>query len=147
MDMMINERIQYRFQEHAAAPEEQLSMNEYAVALEFYLQIDGKGLTDWYDTLVLCSLVDLFYMKTCSFRGAQPQPRSHSALFCVDEPVARYGMIECRQRPCQFCFPCEKIIAVRRREEHCEPVVCFSSRQTHRFVSGYEAILNCPTVR
>jgi len=40
--MMTNERIQYRFQKNPLGHYEQLPMNEYAIALEFYLQIDGK---------------------------------------------------------------------------------------------------------
>ena len=76
--------------------------------------------------------VDLFYMKTCAFRHAQPvQPH----LFCVDEPQARYGVSACRERACPCCSP--------RRDEHFTPMP-FASNQIHRFVNGYHAILNAP---
>ena len=42
LDLMTNERIQRRFQTNPAGHYEQLPLSEYAVALEFYLQIDGK---------------------------------------------------------------------------------------------------------
>lgn len=57
-------------------------------------------------------------------------------------------MAPCRQPICQFCSPSEVVTAIRRRhpQQQLEPVVRFSAAQKHRFVSGYEAILNCPTV-
>ena len=42
MDLMTNERIQRRFEGNPTGHYEQLPLNEYAIALEFYLQIDGK---------------------------------------------------------------------------------------------------------
>jgi hypothetical protein len=42
IDIMTNERIQYRFHTFPFASNEQLPLSEYAIALEFYLQIDGK---------------------------------------------------------------------------------------------------------
>jgi hypothetical protein len=85
-------------------------------------------------------------MKTCSFRGARPNLSHHQGLFCLNEPEIRYGMTSCHQHTCQFCFPSKAITTVRLRQQQYEPVVRFSSAQKHRFVSGYEAILNCPTV-
>lgn len=76
-------------------------------------------------------------MKTCNFRGARPLPSPHHGLFLQDEPQIRYGMVQCRQRTCRLCFP-----SVPMRK----PVVQFTPTQKHRFISGYEAILNCPTV-
>ncbi|CAF4171123.1 unnamed protein product, partial [Rotaria sordida] len=62
---------------------------QITIALEFYLQID----------------VDLFYMKTCSFRGAQP-PSNIEGLFCGrDEPQARYSLVPCDNLFCQCCLP------------------------------------------
>ncbi|CAF5149273.1 unnamed protein product, partial [Rotaria socialis] len=50
-----------------------------SLILEFFLQID----------------VDVFYMKTCRFRDAEPCP-SIKGLFCNDEsPKARYSMVPC----------------------------------------------------
>ena len=89
-------------------------------------------------------------MKTCSFRGARPDRsiQQHHGLFCYHEPKACYGMIQCRRRTCHFCFPLKEITKIRRlqQSQNFEPVVQFLSIQKHRFVSGYEAILNCPTV-
>ena len=46
MDIMTNERIQYRFRatQGHSTHFEQLPISEYAIALEFYLQIDGKNM-------------------------------------------------------------------------------------------------------
>lgn len=76
-------------------------------------------------------------MKTCNFRGARPLPSPHHGLFLHGEPQIRYGMVQCRQRSCRFCFPTLSMA---------KPVVQFTSAQKHRFINGYEAILNCPTV-
>ncbi len=91
-------------------------------------------------------------MKTCSFRGARPylpqQYHHYHGLFCYDEPQIRYGMTSCQQRTCHFCFPLPEImtIRVRQQQQQYEAVVPFLLAQKHRFVNGYEAILNCPTV-
>jgi hypothetical protein len=37
-------------------------------------------------------------------------------------------------------------IRVRQQQQQYEAVVPFLLAQKHRFVNGYEAILNCPTV-
>lgn len=42
IDLMTNERIQRRFEKHPTGHYEQLPLSEYAIALEFYLQMDGK---------------------------------------------------------------------------------------------------------
>jgi len=52
--------------------------------------------------IIFCDqiLVDIFYMKTCSFRGAQPRSDTEG-LFCgPDEPEARYRMIPCGHLLC-----------------------------------------------
>ena len=50
-------------------------------------------------------LVDIFYMKTCSFRGAEPRSVIEG-LFCgKDEPEARYTMIACGNLQCRCCHP------------------------------------------
>lgn len=98
-------------------------------------------------------LVDLFYMKTCPFRGAKPDLLSKNrGLFCKIDPQTRYGMTQCQLNGCLLCFPKQEIIVVRRQStpnhptKFYEPVVQFLPQQKHRFVSGYEAILNCPVV-
>lgn len=93
--------------------------NEYPQLLEFYLQMD----------------VDLFFMKTCSFRQAQPRS-SNEGLFCVDAPSCRYTTTPCKK--CLLCCPAS--INGHRRI----PSVPFNLFQKHRFVNGYESILNCP---
>lgn len=87
---------------------------EYPDLLEFYLQID----------------VDLFYMKTCSFRGAQPQPSSEG-LFCSQTPACRYTMTACGH--CDLC-----------RSTRLPLSIPFNQYERHRFVNGYESILNAP---
>lgn len=42
IDIMTNERIQHRFHRPLTVNHEHLPISEYPVALEFYLQIDGK---------------------------------------------------------------------------------------------------------
>lgn len=76
-------------------------------------------------------------MKTCSYRGAKPQ-QPNEYLFCVADPEARYGMTSCGY--CSIC--CPKYDMKRRGQSPVE----FGPSQRHRFVSGYESILNCPCV-
>ena len=152
MDLVVQERTQRGFRDpSAAAIAEQLPLGEYAIALEFYLQVDGTRLwifffaPRWFYSL----LVERFDMKTCSFRGARPLPSPRHGLFAFGECRARYGLIPCQRPTCDFCSPSAGISAIRRRRQErtvAEPVVHFSSAHKHRFVSGYEAILNCPAV-
>lgn len=87
--------------------------------LEFYLQMD----------------VDLFYMKTCSFRNAQPRSKIEG-IFCSKIPECHYKMT-----PCGQCSLCQTSVDMRYRQQ--APVL-FNRREKHRFVNGYESILNCP---
>ncbi|CAF1033361.1 unnamed protein product [Adineta steineri] len=97
-----------------------LNENEYPQLLEFYLQID----------------VDLFYMKTCTYRQAEPRLKDEG-IYCTINPQCRYWMTPCRC--CALCY------------EHNQPTnnkqysVQFNLYQKHRFVNGYESILNCPS--
>ena len=97
---------------HASETQFNLNESEYAYLLEFYLQLD----------------VDLFYMKTCSFRGARPRSLIEG-LFCQETPECRYTV-----KPCTHCSMC---VPSRLR---------FNSYQRYRFVNGYESILNCPAL-
>ncbi|CAF4128179.1 unnamed protein product [Adineta steineri] len=89
------------------------------IALEFYLQFD----------------VDVFFMKTCSFRGAEPRS-ADEGLFCRDEPDARYGLFECGR--CPLCKPLHNTMRYRQ-----QPTIRFYAGYTHRFLNGYKSILNC----
>ncbi|CAF1164089.1 unnamed protein product [Rotaria sordida] len=104
--------------------QEYLHEDDYSFALEFFLQID----------------IDLFYMKTCSYRGAQPIiddiPKS---LFCINEPQVRYALTQCNQLSCCLCYPWYKLTY---RQHH--PIVQFGSNQQYTFINGYRSILNCP---
>ncbi|CAF1361912.1 unnamed protein product [Rotaria sp. Silwood1] len=93
--------------------------HEFPQLLEFYLQMD----------------VDLFYMKTCSFRNAQPRSNTEG-IFCATIPECRYKMTACGQ-----CKLCQTPIDLTCRRP--TPVL-FNRAETHRFVNGYESILNCP---
>lgn len=82
-------------------------------------------------------------MKTCSFRDAQPSLYKHHGIFCINEPQAHYSLEPCKLVTCRFCHPIKDIIMQGRQGQS---VVRFSSPQNHRFVDGYESILNCPVV-
>ena len=89
----------------------------------------------------ICVLVGLFYMKTCSYGGAQPRSNIEG-LFCgVDEPEARYLMYPCRNLFCLCCYPYNQSAKTQSW-----PVVDFISSSTHRFVNKYTTYLNCPVV-
>ncbi|CAF4518539.1 unnamed protein product [Rotaria sp. Silwood1] len=103
--------------------QEYIGEEEYALALEFFLQID----------------VHLFYMKTCSYRGAQTLLLGDKNLFCLSEPQARYGITRCNELSCCLCYPSYK--GVYRLQQ---PIIRFGSHQRHTFINGYESILNCP---
>jgi hypothetical protein len=95
--------------------------------------------------LDLCShlLVDIFYMKTCSFRGAEPRLNNiEGGLFCGnDEPQGRYTMLPCCNLFCPSCHPSNQWMKSKPW-----PVVEFTSSSMHRFVNGYTTYLNCPAV-
>jgi len=126
-----------------------LPSQQMALALEFYLQIDGESSSSSYMHITLVSSssfsiffsVDIFYMKTCSFRGANPRSNSEG-LFCgAQEPEARYAMVPCRQLSCPCCYPLHQ-------NDKSQPwaVVDFVSSATHKFINGYTTYLNCPAV-
>ncbi|CAF5076301.1 unnamed protein product, partial [Rotaria socialis] len=66
LDTLAHKRM-YHFSTHPQ--EETLYEDEYKIALEFYLQMD----------------YNLFYMKTCSYRGAQPIINKPSSIFSTNE--------------------------------------------------------------
>ena len=85
----------------------------------------------------------MLYMKTCSYRGAQP--RSINAcntegLFCVDPPEARYGLLPCTRDHCRYCLKPNHLTG------RPEPVVTYYPSHYHKFLNGYQVILNCPAV-
>ncbi|CAF4735352.1 unnamed protein product, partial [Rotaria sp. Silwood2] len=114
---LINQSAQKRMYHFSAnAPEEYVHEDEYKIALEFYLQID----------------YDLFYMKTCSYRGAQPMKNQPQSIFSTDQrnPYGLYSMETCRQQSCCLCYPSNRLES--------------QSTIQHIFVNGYRTILNCP---
>ncbi len=102
--------------------QEYLDENEYSIALEFFLQID----------------INLFYMKTCSYRGAVPAS-NEASIFCMNEPQVRYGMTPCNRASCCLCYPSYKLTY-----RHDKPIIQFGPRQQHQFINNYRSILNCP---
>ena len=92
------------------------------------------------------ALVDIFFMKTCHFRGASPRLVGENndepeGIICQLKPIAQYGMVSCYDRHCFLCG--------NRREydgELINTAVHYSSNRVHRFVNKYEAILNCHVV-
>ncbi|CAF1588844.1 unnamed protein product, partial [Adineta steineri] len=125
-DLMTHERIDYGLQKHTLTDNDVLPIHEYAVALEFYLQIDRS----------------IFFMKTCSFRHAMLQLSPHfHGIFSLLEPYGNYGMTACQKLNCHFCSPPSD--AWNRIQKYQSPIK-FSSIHEHQFLSGYRSILNCP---
>ncbi|CAF4286459.1 unnamed protein product, partial [Adineta steineri] len=127
-DLMTHERIGYGLQKNILHDGDILPIHEYAVALEFFLQIDRS----------------IFFMKTCSFRGSgiHLSPHFHG-IFSLIEPYGNYGMTACQKLNCHFCSPPSD---VSNRIQKYQSPVKFSSIQEHQFLSGYRSILNCPAV-
>jgi hypothetical protein len=125
-----------------------LNSKQMAMALEFYLQIDGKSslcINSLMHTYIFLYLsVDMFYMKTCSFRGAEPLLSNNieQGLFCgKDEPQERYLMHPCSNLFCPCCNPRNN-----SKKSQSWPVVDFISSSKHQFVNGYITYLNCSAV-
>ena len=114
--------------------------NEMCLALEFFLAMDGKldrRSSPIDDELVY--LVDMFYMKSCAFRGAQPRPSINLSFFGgggedEEQPSPVYSLLPCNRPSCVCC-------------SSLGPVKFSDAGHSHRFVNGYEVILNCPAVR
>ncbi|CAF4210926.1 unnamed protein product [Rotaria sp. Silwood2] len=117
MKMLAYEQIRAFNLQPNAIPE--IEEKEYPVVLEFFLQFD----------------VNMFYMKTCSFRYARPRTLNEG-LFCVQEPEARYELAACGN--CALCYP-QYDMTYRTKKS----VVEFSRAHKHTFLNGYQAILNC----
>lgn len=91
---------------------------------------------------MLSFLVDLFYMKTCSYGGAQPRSAAEGIFCGPEEPEARYRMTPCNERECGYCYPYDEC-----KPTKVWPVVDFAGSSSHRFLNGYTTYLNCPGVR
>ena len=118
---------------------------EYPLALEFYLQFDSMYTNSFFLTRSFCMvsfilifLVNMFYMKTCSFRYARPRTLNEG-LFCIQEPEARYELAACGN--CGLCYP-----KYDRTYRSRKSIVEFSQAHRHIFVNGYQSILNCSAV-
>ncbi|CAF3934669.1 unnamed protein product, partial [Rotaria sordida] len=98
---------------------QRIDENEYPIALEFFLQFD----------------VNMFYMKTCSFRHARPRTLNEG-LFCLQEPEARYELAACGN--CALCYP-QYDMKYRSKKS----IIEFSQAHKYTFLNGYQAILNC----
>ena len=94
-----------------------------------------------YDLLIL---VDILYMKTCSYRGAQPRIVENTSraegIFCIEPPEARYGLLPCTREQCRYC------LENRHLTGRSEPTVVYHTSQYYKFLNGYQVILNCPAV-
>ncbi|CAF1382717.1 unnamed protein product [Rotaria sordida] len=98
---------------------QRIDEKEYPLALEFFLQFD----------------VNMFYMKTCSFRYARPRTLNEG-LFCIREPEARYELAACGN--CGLCYP-QYDMKYRSKKS----IIEFSQAHKHTFLNGYQTILNC----
>jgi hypothetical protein len=125
---------------HKYSPEQfELSDKQKKYAFEFYLQIDGMCISYRFysqDLNIPTLLVDLFFMKTCSFGNAQPRS-IHEGLFCINQPDLRYSLSPCNN--CPLCVPPYDQAYRPNRE----PVIRFGPHQTIHFANGYQTILNC----
>ena len=78
-------------------------------------------------------------MKTCTFRHSAPRSNDEG-IFCQMLPAAQYGMQQCRDQSCRFCY--ERLDLTRRFER----AMHFSNEQIHQFVNKYRVYLNCDVV-
>lgn len=112
-------------------------------AFEFYLQIDGiyicKTAIDYclFFFFACLIVVDLFFMKTCSFRQAQRRSLNEG-LFCIDEPRAQYSFSSCDN--CSLCIPGYHLNC----REELGPMIRFGPAHGFTFCHGYRTLLNCP---
>ena len=83
-------------------------------------------------------IVDLFYFKTCQFREAKV---IEEKIFCSKVPEVHYSIAACNKPNCSCCQP----LHLRLHSEQMKAVQ-FDVKKRFRFVSGYQAILNCPAV-
>ncbi|CAF1336786.1 unnamed protein product [Adineta steineri] len=85
--------------------------------------------------------VDVFFMKTCWFRGADPTEfNMKGGLFCEkDPPKARYKLLACGNLFCRLCHPMN-----HWKKSQSWSVVDFNSSSMHYFLNGYTTYLNCP---
>jgi hypothetical protein len=74
-------------------------------------------------------------MKTCSFRDAKPRS-TNEGLFCREEPDARYSLLPCNN--CPLCVPPRNVVP------RYQPPMRFGPSARHRFINGYQSILNGP---
>ena len=115
--------------------------NEYPLLLEFFLQFDSKSSSSSSSSFVVLNhaiLVNLFYMKTCTFRYARPRTLNEG-LFCLQEPEARYEFASCGN--CSLCYP-QYDMTYRINKS----IADFNQAHQHQFINGYRAILNCSAV-
>lgn len=78
-------------------------------------------------------------MKTCQWRNALPRSILEG-LFANRIPEAHYGMKQCRDQSCRFCY--ERLDLTKR----IEPAMNFSNEQLHQCVNHYQIYLNCHVV-
>jgi hypothetical protein len=86
----------------------------------------------------------MLYMKTCSYRGAQPRfidtNYRTEGIFCIDPPESRYGLLPCTREHCRYC------LENRHLTGRPESTVVYYTSHYYRFLNGYQVILNCPAV-
>ena len=81
--------------------------------------------------------VDLFYMKTCSYSDAQPRS-FNEGIVCLDPPQCLYAISKCGH--CDLCTSFHHT----DHDHVCQQKspVLFGNYNRHRFVNGYESIIN-----
>ena len=96
--------------------------------------------------------MDLFFLKTCNFRDAQPRliHQEKEGLLCQLEPMARYGTRPCNNTRCILCEKERKKTSQLKNDTTTTTIMVgadFTQQQIHCFLNTYQAILNCPAVR
>ena len=141
----LHERYRKRtsFRSKMSAEESSFPSSLMAVALEFFLQMDGNS--DSFRLLVcdevVCCSVDVFFMKTCSYRGAEPRSTVEGLFSDDEEPNERHQMSPCGEQSCLCCHPLN-----HEKRRYRWLVVDFQSSAKDQFYKNYVSYLNAPAV-
>ena len=79
------------------------------------------------------------FLKTSTFNQFKSQSIFED-IFRRDLPEAKFGMKQCRDKSCRFCY--ERLDLTKRFS----PAMHFSKNQVHQFVNQYKIYLNADVV-
>ncbi len=78
-------------------------------------------------------------MKTCALHNLKVRSKQEN-LFSMNLPEAHYGMKQCRDKTCRFCY--ERLDLTNRFER----AMHFTNSQMFRSINNYQVYLNCDVV-